>query len=142
MKSDSIKKENIITDISSGVRHMHSFGISHNDLSPQNIMIEENGNAIIIDMDSASGFGNEQHKPGLSPWCRWCKTTEAENDIYLIARIALFLLLGKKSLKLFYGKLGRWDEGTLKVTAVLDPYSILSIDYTQNAIRIQDCGDF
>lgn len=36
----------------SGIRHLHSLGIVHNDISPTNVVIDEDGSLVLIDFDS------------------------------------------------------------------------------------------
>lgn len=40
-----------------GIRHLHSLGLVHNDITPSNIMFEENGVPVIIDFDSCRKVG-------------------------------------------------------------------------------------
>jgi len=103
----------VLQDVSNGIKHMHKCGIAHNDLSPYNIMLDDdNGKWVIIDFDSASLFGTSQHKPGLSPWCKYSPTSEPDNDLYSISKLALFLALGPSALDSFYGVVGKWcDKG-------------------------------
>jgi serine/threonine protein kinase len=59
LKEDETRK--FITDILEGLAYMHGRGISHNDLKPENIMIDcsepgENEKAIIIDLNGACFF--------------------------------------------------------------------------------------
>lgn len=46
-----------LTGIMSAIRHIHSLGFVHNDITPSNIMLDERGIAKIIDFDSCRRIG-------------------------------------------------------------------------------------
>lgn len=46
-----------VSGILSGIRHLHSLGIIHNDITPSNIMLDENGTLVLIDFDSCRKVG-------------------------------------------------------------------------------------
>ena len=41
-----------LTGIAEGIKEIHKYGLVHNDINPENIMIDEQDNPIIIDFDS------------------------------------------------------------------------------------------
>ncbi|GAQ43606.1 hypothetical protein AtubIFM55763_010592 [Aspergillus tubingensis] len=43
--------------ILSAIKHIHSFGLVHNDINPANIMIDEKGTLVLIDFDSCRFIG-------------------------------------------------------------------------------------
>ena len=51
--------------IESAVRHLHSMGYGHNDISAPNIMFDGDGNAILIDLDSCTPLGEKIIKGGV-----------------------------------------------------------------------------
>lgn len=51
--------------IESAAAHLHSLGYAHMDISPQNIMIDDNGQAVLIDFDACLPFGETVTKAGL-----------------------------------------------------------------------------
>jgi serine/threonine protein kinase len=61
-----------IEGIVAGMEHLHSLGLAHNDLNPENIMFEENLNLrdrpTIVDMGSCSKFGEELNQRGTPGW--------------------------------------------------------------------------
>jgi len=65
-----VESRAFITDILSGLNYMHERGISHNDLKPENIMIDcsdlgESEKAVIIDLNSACFF-RDCHAPAIT----------------------------------------------------------------------------
>ncbi|KAH8744393.1 hypothetical protein F5883DRAFT_439941 [Diaporthe sp. PMI_573] len=45
--------------------HLHSLGLAHNDISPPNIMFDNAGQAVLINLDSCAPLGNVITKSGL-----------------------------------------------------------------------------
>nr|GAT53634.1 predicted protein [Mycena chlorophos] len=84
----------IMDGIESGLRHLHGLGFAHNDLNPENVMLDKFGQAVVIDFDSCveigasmSGnqgttFGWEYENTGIS---------KAENDLWALSEIARWL---------------------------------------------------
>lgn len=56
------QRESIFAGVQSAVEHLHSFGLAHNDLCPQNICIDSDSNAAIVDFDSCLPFGQKLMK--------------------------------------------------------------------------------
>lgn len=50
MKSD-------LEGILAAIKHLHSFGLVHNDINPANIMLDNDGTFILIDFDSCRSIG-------------------------------------------------------------------------------------
>lgn len=51
-----------------GIRHLHGLGLAHNDISPNNIMMDSENKPIIIDFDSAKPIGEQLVKGGTMIW--------------------------------------------------------------------------
>ena len=51
------EKVKIHDGVRDGIRHLHSFGLAHNDVTPLNVCINDHGEAIIVDFDSCLPFG-------------------------------------------------------------------------------------
>jgi serine/threonine protein kinase len=47
--------------ILAGIRHLHSLGIIYNDITPANIIFEEDDTPVIIDFDSCRKVGDLLH---------------------------------------------------------------------------------
>jgi len=53
--------DHYLEGIASGVGHMHSLGLIHNDIDPSNIMITEDDSPVVIDFDSCLPFQKDRH---------------------------------------------------------------------------------
>ncbi len=49
---------NILAKVAKILEDVHKLGISHNDVKPPNIIVNKNGEVMLIDWDSATPFGN------------------------------------------------------------------------------------
>lgn len=56
------QRESIFTGVQSAVKHLHGLELAHNDLCPQNICIDSDGNPAIVDFDSCLPFGHRLMK--------------------------------------------------------------------------------
>ena len=54
--------EGILHDIRKGINHLHSLGLVHDDLGPWNVMVDEQGRAIIVDFDAAGNPGEPSRR--------------------------------------------------------------------------------
>jgi len=80
-----------IADLQSAVDHLHSLGLAHNDISPDNIMIR-NGQPILIDLGSCQPFGNHLQSLGTLGWCKETFfTSEQEHDAYSMDKLRTWL---------------------------------------------------
>ena len=79
----------------SGIRHLHSLGLVHNDITPANIMLEEDGTWVIIDFDSCRRVGEVLrdtatkrtygwHDPGVTVSCE-------KNDLDACSELQVWL---------------------------------------------------
>ncbi|UPL03732.1 hypothetical protein LCI18_014666 [Fusarium solani-melongenae] len=56
-------------DIEAGLKHLHSLGFAHNDLNPNNVMVDAEDRPIIIDLGAAMPLGQHLHQGGTPGWC-------------------------------------------------------------------------
>jgi len=54
--------------IVAGVKHLHSLGIAHNDINPNNIMLDEEDRPVIVDLGGCRPFGEEMVEGGTLDW--------------------------------------------------------------------------
>lgn len=76
-----------------GIKHLHSLGIIHNDITPSNIMIDEDNTLVLIDFDSCrrpgEALGNTKRTYG---WYNPNITTAMEqNDLDAFAELQTWL---------------------------------------------------
>lgn len=53
------KVDEIRLDIQNGIEHLHSLGLAHNDINVDNVCIDANGSAVIVDFDSCLPSGEK-----------------------------------------------------------------------------------
>ncbi|KAJ5162923.1 uncharacterized protein N7500_004753 [Penicillium coprophilum] len=85
----------VLTDIESGIRHLHSLGLVHNDINPSNIMIDSH-RAIIIDFGSCRKIGESLEDVGRT--YEWydeeVQQSLPENDLKALEEIRIWLGVG------------------------------------------------
>ncbi|KAG6198424.1 hypothetical protein E4U35_007080 [Claviceps purpurea] len=95
--STPLNKDLFLEGIGRGIRHLHSLGIVHNDINPDNVMLDELDRPIIIDFDS---WGREGQKlsPGMKKGTlEWSINGSSydyalfENDIFGLSRLKEFI---------------------------------------------------
>ncbi|KAG6201916.1 hypothetical protein E4U35_005561 [Claviceps purpurea] len=95
--STPFDKDLFLEGIERGIRHLHSLGIVHNDLSPDNVMLDEQDRPIIIDFDSWGRDGQKfapDMKKGALEWSINGSSYEYarfENDIFSLSKLREFL---------------------------------------------------
>ncbi|KPM44108.1 hypothetical protein AK830_g2488 [Neonectria ditissima] len=57
-----------LQEIESGIKHLHSLGLAHNDLNPNNVMLDDSDVAYLIDMGSCRPFGGDLITAGTVGW--------------------------------------------------------------------------
>ena len=91
---DEAQRERIFGRIKAGIAHLHSLGLAHNDINPENICIDADGEPVIIDFDACLPFGEKLIK-GIGAACSSGEghpTSNKDNDlIYGLNAIRDFL---------------------------------------------------
>lgn len=79
---DQLDKINLVKALDSAVEHLHSLGLAHNDINPDNIMFRD-GVPVLIDFGSCQPFGNRLQSLGTVGWYeKEFFTSEKEHDVY------------------------------------------------------------
>lgn len=82
----------ILRGIKRGIDHMHGLGLVHNDLNPNNIMLDDISRPVIIDFGSCSREGSLKDKHAGTPgWFRRSDLSVKENDYFALGLIAKWL---------------------------------------------------
>ncbi|KAI1132463.1 kinase-like domain-containing protein [Nemania abortiva] len=77
--------------VESAVHHIHSLGLAHNDINPDNIMIR-NGMPVLIDFGSCQPFGMHLQSLGTDGWYEELFfTSEAKHDEYSLKKLKQWL---------------------------------------------------
>ena len=88
--SDS-QKARIFNGVKEGIHHLHSLGLAHNDITPQNICVDADGEAIIVDFDSCLPFGENLLKSAMDKETMPLKVPISSQDNDLIAGIDVII---------------------------------------------------
>lgn len=85
--------DSYVSAIRSGIQHIHSLGLAHNDLNPSNIVFDKNDKAVIIDFDSCLPFGSALGTVKRTPgWFNpESEKSGPENDLNAISEINAWL---------------------------------------------------
>lgn len=95
----------IFFQVIQGIKHIHNLGVCHRDLKPQNILIDEKGNAKIIDFGfSSSGKSYLTTHCGTPPFmCPEIVQKRPYNgmkaDVWALGVILFLMLNGKLPFK-------------------------------------------
>ncbi|EPE34776.1 Protein kinase-like (PK-like) [Glarea lozoyensis ATCC 20868] len=86
-----VDKIQFAAELQSAVDFLHSLGLAHNDISPDNIMIKD-GLPILIDFGSCQPFGRNLQSLGTPGWCKETFfTSEKEHDAYSMDKLRTWL---------------------------------------------------
>ncbi len=65
----SVDADNFMAKLGEAVHHLHSLGLAHNDLNPNNVMLDKAGDPVLIDFGSCQPFGGRLMQAGTIGWC-------------------------------------------------------------------------
>ena len=90
----SVDVDRILAGIRSGMEHLQSLGLVHNDINLSNVMLDDDSSdPVIIDFDSCQPRGSSLQKGGTFGVSKEDATTaEDDNDEYGLEQIRLFLM--------------------------------------------------
>ncbi|KXG50348.1 uncharacterized protein PGRI_068390 [Penicillium griseofulvum] len=90
-----LDKIKFFESLKSAVEHLHTLGLAHNDINPDNIMVR-NGSPVLIDFDSCQPFGKRLQSLGTEGWYeKVFYTSEKEHDIYSLGKLQEWLQAAK-----------------------------------------------
>lgn len=58
----SVDYQKVVDEITAAVDHLHSLGLAHNDVNPENVCLDDNWNAVLVDFDGCVAFGERLMK--------------------------------------------------------------------------------
>jgi serine/threonine protein kinase len=78
-----------------GIRHLHSLGLVHNDITPSNIMLNDDGTLVLIDFDSCRKVGELLCETKAKRTHGWhdqdVKTASEKNDLDAFSELQTWL---------------------------------------------------
>lgn len=91
-----IEKHSFISALESSLRHLHTHGLAHNDLTPHNIMVSNEGMPVLIDFGGCQPIGTYlKHVRGTRGWIdgeiKDQNTSKKEHDVSALAKISAWL---------------------------------------------------
>ncbi|KAI6080562.1 kinase-like domain-containing protein [Hypoxylon rubiginosum] len=87
-KFASIDHESLFKSVHSAVEHLHGMGLAHNDINPDNILLDNDQNPVLIDFGSCQPFGKRLQTLGTPGWTDgvfW--TSEKQHDIFALNKL-------------------------------------------------------
>lgn len=83
-----LNNEKFLEALDSAIAHLHSLGLAHNDINPENIMVGPDDMPILIDFGSCGTFGKRLMSQGTEGWMDVVDFRSAkEHDIYALAKL-------------------------------------------------------
>ncbi|KAI1172336.1 kinase-like domain-containing protein [Nemania sp. FL0916] len=93
-KLSSLDKEKFMDSLQSAVNHLHSLGLAHNDINPDNIMVKD-GMPVLIDFGSCARAGQRLQSLGTHGWYEELFfTSEFKHDTYSMGKLREWLTDG------------------------------------------------
>ncbi|KAL3473066.1 kinase-like domain-containing protein [Aspergillus californicus] len=78
--------------VTSGAEYLHSLGLAHNDINPNNIMVRGDGSPVLIDFDSCQPHGKILQLLGTQGWCEQLSpTSEKKHDLFSLNKLKKWL---------------------------------------------------
>ncbi|CAG1989672.1 unnamed protein product [Fusarium graminearum] len=89
-----IDAERFLRGVEAGLRHLHSLGYCHNEIDDSNVMLDDDGDAVIIDFKACIPHGEKLFKCGAHPGYSLAgmEFSDPKNDDYSLNRMAQELL--------------------------------------------------
>ncbi|KAI5863806.1 serine/threonine-protein kinase [Durotheca rogersii] len=88
---EQLDKAKFLEALKSAVDYLHSLGLAHNDINPDNIMVK-NGMPVLIDFGSCQPFGKNLQSLGTDGWYEELFfTSEKKHDEYSLRKLQEWL---------------------------------------------------
>ncbi|KAI1745453.1 kinase-like domain-containing protein [Xylaria scruposa] len=90
-KLQSLDRDKFVEALQSAVDYLHSLGLAHNDINPDNIMVKD-GMPVLIDFGSCAPVGQRLQSLGTEGWYEELFfTSQFKHDIYAMGKLREWL---------------------------------------------------
>lgn len=90
-----LDKARFLDGVDSAVKYLHSLGLAHNDINPDNIMVGKDLMPVLIDFGSCAPFGGRLQSLGSPGWYEELfYTSEKKHDLYSLRKLEEWLARG------------------------------------------------
>ncbi|KAK1473094.1 hypothetical protein CCUS01_05701, partial [Colletotrichum cuscutae] len=87
-----LDKEKFLDGLESAVSYVHSLGLAHNDINPDNIMMGKDGMPVLIDFGSCAPYGQNLQSLGTDGWYEEVFfTSEKSHDDYAMKKMRVWI---------------------------------------------------
>ncbi|KAK5988163.1 hypothetical protein PT974_12303 [Cladobotryum mycophilum] len=87
LEFEALDRPKFIAALESAVDHLHSMGLAHNDINPDNIMVKD-GMPVLIDLGSCQPYGNRLQSLGSEGWYEELFfTSEKKHDTFSMNKL-------------------------------------------------------
>lgn len=103
---DHRQRIEVLLQVCDAVHHGHLQGVVHRDLKPQNVLVDENGRAKVIDFGIARSMGNDAHLTEggvvlgtlhyMSPEQLRGRAVDLRSDVYSLGVVLFELIAGRR----------------------------------------------
>ncbi|KAJ7214833.1 hypothetical protein GGX14DRAFT_443241 [Mycena pura] len=69
------------------LKHLHSLGYAHNDINPNNVMLSQSGDLIVVDFDSCQPLGEGLEKGPTPDWEYPGDISVTNNDLWALEKM-------------------------------------------------------
>ncbi len=150
------KADEIIRKIAASLAYVHQHGLLHRDVSPDNIMLLDNGAVKLIDFGATRQFVLDETtdmsvviKPGFAPLEQYSRTGKQGpwTDVYALAATYYYIVSGKKPLAAVDRCAGSKIKPLHQISPQISPevsrviLQAMEIDYTKRIKSIKQLID-
>jgi serine/threonine protein kinase len=91
-RGDNVEIGGFASALASAVSHLHSLGFAHNDINPENNMVDDNGKPILIDFGSCEKPEQRIFSGGTPGWVYESFTlSNKDHDIFALGKLMVWL---------------------------------------------------